>query len=91
MKEEIKKVRKEAISKQKQSVVEEVAVLEIHKEYMLKDLEAKLKDAKAIKKKAERENAVSSLEQYKIQKIDPMSDNIKFKSAYYEHLCSLEE
>lgn len=90
MKEAIKKARKEAISKQKESVVEEVCVLEIHHDFMLKDYERKLANANKLKKK-EKENAVSSLAQFKLQKIDSISTNIKFKTEYYEYLCSLEE
>lgn len=91
MKEAIKKARIQAISKQKEAVVDEVAVLEIHQDFMTKDYEKKLKKAKALKKKEERENAVSSLANHKLQKIDPIADNIKFKTEYYEYLCSLEE
>ena len=90
MKKEIKKVRPEVIEAQKDAVLKEVATLEIQYDFMVEEHDKKIVKAKALRGKDERDTALQSLAQQKLQKINPMQDNIEYKSAYYEYLCKLD-
>jgi len=83
-------VRKEVIEAQKEAVVKEVATLKLQLEFVEPDHEEKVKKAKKLGKKDEREHAVSSLAQHKLQKITPMYDNMDYKAKYWEFLNGLK-
>ena len=89
MKEEIQKVKAEVIAAQKEAVVKEVATLEMQLDFSEKEHEVKVKNAEALKDKEQKEAAVSSLAQHKLQRILPMHENIALKTNYYEYLCKL--
>ena len=89
MQEAIKLVNKEVIDAQKDAVVKEVATLQIQLGFIEPEHDEKVKKAMKLTKKEEREHAIESLAQAKLQKITPMKDNIEYKGKYYDYLCTL--
>lgn len=82
MENELKKIKEEAINKQKESIIEELAVLRLHlgfAEDMIKKIKVKTKEE--IEQRAHK----------RLEQITPVKTKIEHKTNYYHYLCALSD
>lgn len=81
MQTKIKEITPEVIKLQKEAVIKEIATAQLHLEFHQQRF-----DAMKPKTKEEKE----TIAHQKLQTTNPLMDNIKLKTAYYEFLCGKE-
>lgn len=81
MQEEIQKIMPEAISKQKEAVIADLARLSLWLEF---------REMIAEKEKPTNKKDLEQWSMNKLKSITPIKDDVEAKKAYYEFLCAKE-